>query len=101
MDTMPTLREMAQCDAGFTKNLFEFARHSLGQIKAKSDEQKSYDQSYLIAYPGGKSLPVQPGPAMLILMVHACCRAQGHIPASLDDSAGTFRITACGHHPAS
>jgi hypothetical protein len=85
MDAVPALREMAQCDAGFTKNLFEFARHSLGQIKAKNVEQKSYDQSYLIAYPGGKSLPVQPGPAMLILMVHACCKAQGGIPASLDD----------------
>jgi hypothetical protein len=85
IDGSPALRDLAKCDAGFTKNLFEFARHSLGQIKAKDIEQKSYDQSYLIAYPGGKSLPVQPGPAMLILLVHACCKAQGGIPASLDD----------------
>jgi hypothetical protein len=85
MDATPALRELAKCDLGFTKNLFEFTRHSLGQIKAKDVEQKSYDQSYLIAYPGGKSLPVQPGPAMLILLVHACCNAQGGIPASLDD----------------
>jgi hypothetical protein len=85
MDVTPTLRELAKCDAGFTKNLFEFGRHSLGQIKAKDIEQKSYDQNYLIAYPGGKSLPVQPGPAMLILLVHACCNAQDGIPASLDD----------------
>jgi hypothetical protein len=83
MDATPALRELAKCDAGFTKNLFEFGRHSLGQIKAKDIEQKSYDQSYLIA--GGKLLPVQPGPAMLILLVHACCNAQGGIPASLDD----------------
>ncbi len=85
MDVTPALRDLAKCSAGFTKNLFEFARHGLGQIKAKNDEQKSYDQSYLIAYPGGKLLPVQPGPAMLILLVHTCCKAQGNIPASLDD----------------
>jgi hypothetical protein len=85
VDATPALRELTKCEAGFTKNLFEFARHSLGQIKAKDVEQKSYDQSYLIAYPGGKSLPVQPGPAMLILLVHACCNVQGGIPASLDD----------------
>ncbi len=85
VDTTPALRDLARCEAGFTKNLFEFTRHSLGQIKAKDVEQKSYDQSYLVAYPGGKSLPVQPGPAMLILLVHACCNGQGGIPASLDD----------------
>src|ERR1700731_1375731 len=85
VDTTPALRDLAKCEAGFTKNLFEFTRHSLGQIKAKDVEQKSYDQSYLIAYPGSKSLPVQPGPAMLILMVHACCNGQGGIPASLED----------------
>jgi hypothetical protein len=85
MDVTPTVRELAKCSSGFTKNLFEFARHSLGQIKAKNIEQKSYDQSYLIAYPGEKSQPVQPGPAMLILLVHTCCKAQRGIPASLDD----------------
>jgi hypothetical protein len=85
VDVSPGLRELAKCESGFTKNMFEFTRHSLGQIKAKDVEQKSYDQSYLIAYPGGKSLPVQPGPAMLILLVHACCNVQGGIPASLDD----------------
>ncbi len=85
MDVTPTIRELARCGTGFTKNLFEFARHSLGQIKAKNIEQKSYDQSYLIAYPGGKSQPVQPGPAMLILLVHTCCKAQRGIPASLED----------------
>jgi hypothetical protein len=85
MDTTPTIRELGRCSAGFTKNLFEFTRHSLGQIKAKNIEQKSYDQSYLIAYRGEKSQPVQPGPAMLILLVHSCCKAQQGIPASLDD----------------
>jgi hypothetical protein len=81
---------LVKSDVGFTKNLLEFIRHSLGQIETENPEQKSYDQSYLLANrrkPGSRFnlWPVQPGPAMLILLVHACHRAQGEIPASLDD----------------
>lgn len=81
---------LVKSDVGFTKNLLEFIRHSLGQIETENPEQKSYDQSYLLANrrkarSRSNPWPVQPGPAMLILLVHACYRAQGDIPASLDD----------------
>ena len=82
--------QLVKSDKGFTNNLLEFIRHSLGQIETENPEQKSYDQSYMLANrkrARGRSGPwlVQPGPAMLILLVHSCYRSQGDIPASLDD----------------
>jgi hypothetical protein len=82
--------QLVKTDVGFTNNMLEFIRHSLGQIDTHVPEQKSYDQSYLLANrrkPRSRvnPWPVQPGPAMLILLVYACHRAQGEIPASLDD----------------
>lgn len=82
---------LVKCESGFTKNMLEFLRHSLGQMATGDPEQKSYDQSYLLADTntrkrGGRySFPLLPGPAMLIMLVHACCRSQGDIPASLED----------------
>jgi hypothetical protein len=85
-DGSEELRALAKCKAGYTKNLFEFARHSLGQIKAKDPAERCYDLAYLLAYAGvGKALPVQPGPDMLVMLVHACCAANPFIPVSLDD----------------
>ena len=85
-DSRDDLRDLAQCDSGYTKNLFEFTRHSLGQIKAKDPDQRCYDLAYILAYLGDrKPLPVQPGPATLVMLVHACCTANLSIPASLDD----------------
>src|SRR5262249_44913459 len=80
------LRELARCDSGYTKNLFEFARHSLGQVKAKDPDQRCYDLAYLLAFSGErKPLPVQPGPALLVALVHSCCAAHPSLPVSLDD----------------
>jgi hypothetical protein len=85
-DREADLRALAKCDSGYTKNLFEFARHALGQVKAKDPDQRCYDLSYLLAYSGDrKPLPVQPGPAMLVMLVHACCVANPGVPVSLDD----------------
>jgi hypothetical protein len=85
-DRREDLRVLATCDSGYTKNLYEFARHSLGQVKAKDPDQRCYDLAYLLAYSGDrKPLPVQPGPAMLVMLVHACCAANPIIPVSLDD----------------
>ena len=85
-DESKDLRSLAKCRSGYTKNLLEFARHSLGQIKAKEPEQRCYDLAYLLAYSGErKPLTVHPGPAMLVLLVHGCCRANPQVPASLDD----------------
>lgn len=80
------LRELAKRDTGYTRNLFFFARHSLGQVKAKDPEQRCYDLAYLLAYAGDrKPIPVQPGPAMLVTLVHVCCAANPQIPISLED----------------
>lgn len=85
-DEREDLRDLAKCDSGYTKNLFEFARHSLGQVKAKYPEQRCYDLAYLLAYTGErKPLSLEPGPAMLVMLVHACCAANPSIPVSLDD----------------
>jgi hypothetical protein len=85
-DQQQELRRLAQCRSGYTKNLLEFARHSLGQIKTKDPEQRCYDLAYLLAYAGDrKPLTVQPGPAMLVTLVHACCRAKADIPTSIDE----------------
>ncbi|WP_441253484.1 hypothetical protein [Bradyrhizobium sp. 613_E4_N2_2] len=85
-DDSEELRALAKCDAGYTKNLFEFARHSLGQIQAKDPAERCYDLAYLLAYSGDrKPLPVQPGQDMLVMLVHACCSANPLMPVSLDD----------------
>ena len=83
-DDNPNLRKGVQ-KSSLTKNMFYFARHSLGQIVAKDPALKSYDQSYLFAQLGGRSLEVQLGPTMLITLVHACCASLNGVPASLDD----------------
>jgi len=99
-DEREDLRALAKCESGYTKNLFEFARHSLGQIKAKNPEQRCYDLAYLLAYAGDrKPLPVQPGPATLVTLVHACCAANPSIPVSLDDFRHHLREYAL-HVPA-
>lgn len=87
-DDTEELHRLARCKAGYTKNLFEFARHSLGQIKAKDPAQRCYDLAYFLAYGGErKPLPVQPGPDMLLMLVHVCCSANPFIPVSLGDFA--------------
>jgi hypothetical protein len=77
--------------AGSTNNLREFAIYSLGQLKTTPPDRRSYDQSFLLTSDerSSRKPPVaQPGPAMLIFLAHACCRAQGDLPVSLED----FRV---------
>lgn len=72
---------------GVTRNLSFFLRYTLGQLQAVDDEFASYDQSFLIrkpARPSAKERMVQPGPAMLILLVHSACQALKGVPASMD-----------------
>lgn len=81
---------LAKCQSGFTNNILEFVRYSLGQVETEDPEKKSYDQAYLLANLGGgrrkRSFWItQPGPAMLISLVHACCYDQGDIPATIED----------------
>jgi hypothetical protein len=85
-DDRDDLRALARCDSGYTSNLFEFARHTLGQVKTKYAEQRCYDLAYLLAYVSErKPLSLEPGAAMLVMLVHACCAANPSIPASLED----------------
>lgn len=85
-DERSDMRALAQRKSGYTRNLFEFARHSLGQVRTKDPDQRCYDLSYMFAYTDDrKPLLVHPGPAMLLCIVHACCSESSDIPVSLDD----------------
>lgn len=82
--------DLIKLDSGFSKNMKEFARHSLGQIDARDLEQKSYDQAYLFRNKNAAAKRetlqiVVPGPAMLIAMVNACCHDKAKHLASLED----------------
>lgn len=73
---------------GSTKNLLEFVVYSLGQLRTTPPERRSYDQSFLLTSDERskrRSQIAQPGPAMLIFLAHACCRAQRDLPVSLED----------------
>jgi hypothetical protein len=80
------LRTLASCRSGYSKNLFEFARYTLGQAERKDVEQRTYDLAYLVSF-AGKRKPqlVQPGPDMLLMLVHSCCARNPAIPSSLDE----------------
>jgi hypothetical protein len=72
---------------GVTRNLSFFLRYTLGQLQPVDDEFASYDQGFLVHRPARPSRTeriVRPGPATLILLVHAACRSLGEIPASMD-----------------
>lgn len=71
-------------ETGVTKNLQEFLRYTLQDLVVADDESISYDQAY-IALNSKKGGLVRPGPAALILLVHACCMDQKGMPTSIDD----------------
>lgn len=81
-------REEVEGKSGSSKNLFEFARHSLGQVQPAFYDEKAYDQGYLLIRKNRSRTspwPVRFGPAMLIALVHAVCSAQDGVPASIED----------------
>ena len=87
---------LMKCKASFTRNMWFFLRHGLGQIETSDPEQKAYDQSFLVVKRGKTRWTkwlVEPGPAMLIALVHACCHAQEGLPTSLED----FRLHLAGY----
>jgi hypothetical protein len=97
VDTNP---DLLGTSSGYTRNLFEFLRYNQLQLQTQQEEQGAYDQAYLLLKKNkATNAPwiVQPGPAMLIMMVHACCQSQGGIPTSMDDFRsylGTYGIYA-------
>jgi hypothetical protein len=65
------------CKKGIGSNLFEFARHSLGQRQTASETLRGYDQSYFIRKRGtAKTAPwiLSMGPVAVLAMVHCCLR---------------------------
>jgi hypothetical protein len=89
-DLLDKRTSLVRCTAGFTKNMLEFIRHGLGQIEAQDPESSSYDQSYFLTNETrgrarSSQWPVQLGPAMLIVLAHACSNDQGDIPVSVED----------------
>jgi hypothetical protein len=84
-DDSKELRMLARGKAGYTNNLREFIRHALGQIEARVADERSYDLTYLLSSSKKKELNVQPGPDLLIMLVHVCCANNPQMPVSLDD----------------
>lgn len=87
VDSNPGLLDIK---SGYSRNMLEMVRYSLGQIVTQDLEQKSYDQSYLLVNKrvhrkGYSPWPVQPGPAMLIMLAYAACTSRAEIPTSLED----------------
>lgn len=80
---------MMSASSGPSKNLFEFLRHTLGQLQLRDSEHAAYDQSYVLHKRNPRQTnspwPVHPGPACLILLVHACCQSLEGLPASIED----------------
>jgi hypothetical protein len=86
--------DLVRADQGFTRNMRFFLQYGLGQIDTQDPDHKEYDQSYLVTKRGrtsGMTRPVEPGPAMLIALVHACCHSRRYeerdLPASIEDLA--------------
>ena len=80
------------------RNLSFFVRYSLGQIQPVEDTQRQYDQGYLLYRRDkrGDNLTVRPGPSMLVLTVHCCCRSQGSVPAGMDHFRNHLRAYGIG-----
>jgi len=80
--------EYLNCKAGPADNAKEFLRYAMGQLRPKREELRAYDQSYL-TYKRGRSPNspwiVDPGPALLLLLVHVACSDSGLDHVSLSD----------------
>lgn len=76
---------LLNAQSGISKNLYEFLRHTLGQLSVANNEMRSYDQAYILYQKNRTTWLVQPGPVTLIMLVHACCKSFCDIPVSIDD----------------
>jgi hypothetical protein len=100
-------------DSGPPQNLFYFLRYALGQLQAREPAMKSYDQAYLLKKQNrspASPWPVDPGPVLLLLLVHCCCRWVGGAFTGVDDlhrylsaygihaPAGSLQGGAAGRH---
>lgn len=68
------------CRKGIGSNLFEFARHVLGQRQTASETLRGYDQGYVLRKKGEhNSAPwiVSLGPVSVIALVHCCLDGMG------------------------
>lgn len=86
-DARPTLLSSS---SGPTRNVYFFVRYALGQLQPDDEDMATYDQAFLLSkkrHPKNAPWLVQPGPAMLSLLVHCCSRALSGT-ASMDDFRG-------------
>lgn len=66
------------------KNLFEFTRYTLGQLRPADETRRPYDQAFTLA-PRGKTWVVNPGPVTLYALIYAATRNHPEVPLTLDD----------------
>lgn len=67
-----------------TRNLSFFMRYTLLAVQSKDPRDRQYDQGYLLYKRNERSsIQVRPGPSMLILVAHCCCRDRGNVPTSI------------------
>ena len=67
--------KLMSCKKGYSKSLYEFLRHSLGQKQTAEPQKRSYDQSYWLRKKGNySSAPwvVDMGPTSILTMAYCC-----------------------------
>jgi hypothetical protein len=69
---------------GAFKNLFEFTRYTLGQLRPSDETRRPYDQAFTLALKG-KTWVVNPGPVTLYALIYAATRNHPEVPLTLDD----------------
>jgi len=72
---------------GPPKNIREFLRYVTRQVAPLDQAQRSYDQAYLApsTLPRQRIWPLQPGPNLLLVVVHCVCSARPGVPSTIDD----------------
>ena len=62
----------------FSNNIVEYLRHSMGKLQAIEDDDKEYDQYFLLRKTSKTNTApwlIEPGPALQMLWVHLCCKS--------------------------
>lgn len=63
------------CKSGFTRSIFEFIRHSLGQKQTAESHKRNFDQSYWLRKKANYSAApwiVDLGPTSILTMIYCC-----------------------------
>src|SRR5581483_2237042 len=73
--------------SGPPKNIREFLQYLTRQVVPRNATQRSYDQAYLAPSlsPRQQVWLLQPGPNMLLLLVHCVCSQRPGVPSTIED----------------